>query len=377
MKLSCLQENLAKGLSIVSRAVSTRSILPALANVLLETDNGRLKLSATNLEIIITAWVGAKVVEEGAITVPARTLVDFVGTLPQGPVELELNEQTQTLHISCAQNEANIRGIDAQEFPIIPQPDAENRIRLEADVFKQVINQVVFAAASDDTRPTLTGVSMQFENNQVLMVATDGFRLSLRSAQIPGQVDPPVNIIVPARSLAELARIMPDDVEAVYISLPEKRSQIIIDMDNVILVSQLINETFPDYTPIIPQSYTTRTVVSTAEFYQACKRAEIFARESSHTARVSVDPGDEITPARATITATSRETGDNVGQIDASVAGEPIEIAFNVKYMTDVLGVIDTPQVALETISPTEPGVIKPVGDTDFIHIIMPMHFGQ
>ncbi len=377
MKVSCLQENLVKGLSIVSRAVSTRSTLPVLANVLLETDNGRLKLSATNLEIIVTAWVGAKVEEEGAITIPARTIVDFVGMLPQGPVELLLNEETQTLHISCSRSEANIKGIDAQEFPVIPQPDGDNRIRLETDVFKQVINQVVFAAATDDTRPTLTGVSMQFEGNQVLMVATDGFRLSMRSAQIPGRVEPPVSIIVPAKSLSELARIMPDDAEAVYISLPEKRNQIIIDMDNVVLVSQLINENFPDYTPIIPKSRTTRTIMSTAEFYQACKRAEIFARESSHTARVNIDPGDEITPARATITATSSETGDNVGQIDASVEGEPIEIAFNVKYMTDVLSVIDTPQVALETISPMEPGVIKPVGDNDFVHIIMPMHFGR
>lgn len=377
MKVSCLQENLAKGLGIVSRAVSTRSTLPVLANVLIATDNGRLKLSATNLEIVVTCWVGAKVEQEGAVTVPARTFSDLVGALPTEKVELQLNQQTQTLHITCARTEANIKGIDAQEFPLVPEPDQNNRIRVETDVFKHMISQVALAAAADDTRPTLTGVSARFEGSQVLMVATDGFRLSLRSAQIPGYVEDPFSVIIPARALSELARITSDDTKAIYISLPEGRNQIIFDMDNVVLVSQLIDGNFPDYTPIIPKRHSTRTVMGTADFRKACRTAEIFARESSHTARVRIEPGDEIMPGHATIAATSAETGDNVAQIDASVEGDPIEIAFNVKYMTDVLNVIDTPQVALETTSAMEPGVIKPVGDNDFVHIIMPMHFGR
>lgn len=377
MKVSCLQENLAKGLNIVGRAVSTRSTLPVLANVLLETDNGRLKLSATNLEVVVTCWIGAKVEEDGAITVPARTLNDLVSQLPQERVELLLNERTQTLHITCARTEANIKGIDAQEFPLVPKPDQNNRIRVETAVFKQMITQVALAAATDDTRPTLTGVSTIFDDSQVLMVATDGFRLSMKSAHIPGQVEKRTAVLIPARALNELARIASDDNEALYISLPEGRNQIIFDMENVVLVSQLIDGSFPDYSPIVPKRCNTRTVMGTAEFRKACKTAEIFARESSHTARVKVEPGDEITPAFAVIAATSIETGDNVAQIDAAVDGEPIEIAFNVKYMTDVLNVIDTPQVALETTNSMEPGVIKPVGDSDFIHIIMPMHFGR
>lgn len=377
MKVSCLQENLAKGLSVVSRAVSTRSTLPVLANVLIATDNGRLKLSATNLEIVITCWVGAKVEEEGAVTVPARTFGDLVGALPAERVDLQLNQANQTLHISCARTEANIKGIDAQEFPLVPEPDQKNRIRMETDVFKHMIGQVALAAATDDTRPTLTGVSARFEGSQVLMVATDGFRLSLRSAQIPGYVEKPFSIIIPARALSELARIVSDNTEAIYISLPEGRNQIIFDMDNAVLVSQLIDGNFPDYTPIIPKRHSTRTVLGTADFRKACRTAEIFARESSHTARVRVEPGDEITPGYAIVAATSAETGDNVAQIDASVDGDSIEIAFNVKYMTDVLNVIDTPQVALETTSAMEPGVLKPVGDNDFVHIIMPMHFGR
>ncbi len=377
MKVSCLQENLAKGLNVVSRAVSTRSMLPVLANVLLETDNGRLKLSATNLEVVVTAWIGAKVEEEGAITIPARTFSDFVGALPQDQVDLTLNEQTQTIHIACARTEANIKGIDAQEFPLVPKPDEENRIRVETAVLKQMISQVALAAATDDTRPTLTGVSTHFEDSKMLMAATDGFRLSLRSAHIPGHVEKPIDIIIPARALLELVRISGNDDDAIYISLPEGRNQVVFDLGNVVLVSQLINETFPDYTPIIPKNNLTRTIMSTAEFRKACKTAEIFARESSHTARIRIEPGDELSPGSAVIAATSAETGDNVAQIDANVDGEAIEIAFNVKYMTDVLNVIDTPQVALETTNPTEPGVIKPVGDNDFVHIIMPMHFGR
>ncbi|GAB4279997.1 MAG: DNA polymerase III subunit beta [Candidatus Promineifilaceae bacterium] len=377
MKISCLQENLAKGLNIVGRAVSTRSTLPVLANVLLSTDNGRLKLSATNLEIVVTCWVGAKVEEDGAITVPARTLNDLVSTLPPERVDMVLHETTQTLHISCARTEANIKGIDAQEFPLVPEPDKDNRIRVETDVFKQMISQVAFAAAADDTRPTLTGVSTRLEGSTITMAATDGFRLSIRSIHIPGYVETPTHVIVPARALQEVARVASDDNDAIYISLPEGRNQIIFDMDNVIVVSQLIDGSFPDYTPIIPKRHSTRTIVSTADFRKACKTAEIFARESSHTARVRVEPGDELSPGHAIIQATSVETGDNVAQIDASVDGDPIEIAFNVKFMADVLSVIDTPQVALETTSAMEPGVLKPVGDNDFMHIIMPMHFSK
>lgn len=377
MKVSCLQDNLAKGLSIVGRAVSTRSTLPVLANVLLATDDGRLRLSATNLEIVITCWVGARVAEEGAITIPARTLTDLVNTLPQEQVDLALDERTQTVHVSCARTEANIKGIDAQEFPLVPEPDNKNRIRVEADVLKQMINQVAFAAASDDARPVLTGVSTRFDGSQVMMAATDGFRLSVRSAHIPGHVDKPFHVIIPSRALSDVARIISDDTEAVYISLPEGRNQIIFDMDSVVLVSQLIDGNFPDYAPIIPRRHNTRTVVGTADFRKACKTADIFAREASNTARVRIEPGEGLSPAYAIVAATSKETGDNVAQIDASVEGEPVEIAFNVKYMTEVLNVIDTPQVAMETTSPMEPGVLKPVGDNDFIHIIMPMQFGR
>jgi DNA polymerase III subunit beta len=377
MKVTCLQENLSKGLSIVGRAVSPRSTLPVLGNVLLAVDNGRLKLSATNLEIVITCWIGATVEESGSTTVPARTFSELINTLPQEKVELSHNETTETLHVSCGRTQANVKGISTDEFPVVPNPDDTNRIRMDPAVLKQVISQVAFSAATDDSRPSLTGVSTSFEENRLMMAATDGFRLSVRSAQIAGFVEKPFTIIVPARALNEVARIIHDDLEAVYISMPAGRNQVIFDLDNVLLISQLIDGKFPDYGPIIPKVHNTRTVLNTAEFSKACRTADIFARESSNTARVAVEPGDGLSPAYAVIAATSKETGDNVAQIDANVEGTPIEIAFNVKFMSDALNVIDTPQVALETTSPNEPGVLKPVGDTDFVHIIMPMNFNR
>lgn len=377
MKISCKQENLAKGLTIVGRAISPRSTLPVLGNVLLAVDNGRLRLSATNLEIVITCWIGATVQEAGATTVPARTFSELINALPADHVDLTLNKTTETLHVSCGQVQANIKGISADEFPVIPEPDQESRVRMEPAVLKRVIAQVAFAAATDDSRPSLTGVLTTFEGNRIMMAATDGFRLSVRSAQLAGYVEKPFNVIIPARALNEVARILSDDLEAVYISMPAGRNQIMFDMDNALLVSQLIDGKFPDYAPIIPQRHNTRTVMSTAEFAKACRTADIFARESSNTARVAVEPGDGLSPASATIAANSKETGDNIAQVDASVEGMPIEIAFNVKFMSDVLSVIDTPQVALETTSANEPGVLKPVGDNDFVHIIMPMNFNR
>jgi DNA polymerase-3 subunit beta len=376
MKVSCLQDNLAKGLGVVGRAVSTRSTLPVLANVLLATDGSRLKVSATNLEIVITCWIEATVVEAGATTVPARTLIDLVNALPPDQVEMVLNPQSETLHVACGRTEANVKGINAQEFPRVPEAGDEKPIRLEAATFKEMINQVTFAAATDDARPTLTGIATRFEGNKLTMAATDGFRLSLRSAELPGFLDKPFSIVIPARALNEVARVASDD-GSVLITMPEGRNQIVFSMENIVIVSQLIDGNFPDYNPVIPKRTNTRTVLGTAEFLKACKTADIFAREASHTARVRVDPGDELIQGYAVVSATSNETGDNIAQIDASVEGTPIEIAFNVKYMTDVLSVINAPQVALETTTPLDPGVIKPVGKDGYLHIIMPMHFSR
>ena len=402
MKVSCLQENLAKGLSIVGRAVASRSTLPVLSNVMLATDNGRLKLSATNLEIGINCWVGAKVEEEGATTVPARLLTDFVNSLPPERIDMELSVRTQTLNARCARFEANIKGIDAQEFPIIPTADDGERasqkeagqapqitagqapqkeagqvIRLEPEALRQMIDQVVLAAATDESRPTLTGVLAHFEGNRLTMAAADGFRLSVRGVPLSQPADEIVDVIIPARALAELARISADQEDQVEVVITPARNQVLFHLRDVDLVSQLIEGRFPDYRQIIPSSSTTRTVLDTSGFLKAARVSHLFARDSANIVRLEIVPGDELMPGHLTLAAISAELGDNVGQLDAMVEGAAIEIAFNAKFLIEVLSVIDTAQVALETTASSSPGVLRPVGDDDFLHVIMPMHLSR
>jgi len=364
---------LAKGLSVVGRAVATRSTLPVLSNVMLSTDNGRLKLSATDLEIGINCWIGAKVEEDGATTVPARSFIDLVNSLPPERIDLELIVRTQTLNLKCARYEANLKGIDAQEFPLIPSAEQqEGQITLETDAFRGMIEQVAFAAATDESRPILTGVLAKFEGNQLTLAAADGFRLSVRTAPLPAETGPS-SVIIPARALAELARISADE-ETITLLITPTRNQVLFHTPNVDLVSQLIEGNFPDYQQIIPKSYATRTVLNTNSFLRACRTANIFARDAANIARFQIVPGGELAPGHVTVGATSAELGDNVGEIDASIEGDEIEIAFNVKYLIDVLSVMDTADVALETTTPSSPGVIRPVGNSDFVHVIMPMH---
>jgi DNA polymerase-3 subunit beta len=377
MRVSCLQENLAKGLSIVARAVATRSTLPVLGNILLATDQGRLKLSATNLEIGITCWIGAKVEEDGAMTVPARTFVDLVGALPAEKVDMALIVRTQTLNLKCGRFENNIRGIDATEFPILPTADDAKAIRIDPEVLRTMISQVVFAAATDESRPILTGVLARFEGDKVTFAASDGFRLAVRTAKVLEPVPSSTSVIVPARALAELGRISGDQEAPITINITPSKSQVLFHLDYIELVSQLIDGNFPDYNQIIPKKKDTHSVVGTAELLKACKAANVFARESANIVKLSVEPGSELAPGHITVQATSAETGDNVGEMDATIEGGPVQIAFNVKYLIDFLSVANAAQIALDTTTASSPGKFTPVGDESFLCVIMPMHLGN
>lgn len=377
MKVSCLQENLAKGLSVVSRAVAARSTLPVLGNILLATDGGRLRLSATNLELGITCWIGAKIEDEGSITLPAKTLVDLANTLPPDNVQIALSARTQTVNVTGGRIKTSIKGLDAQEFPAIPPADIDQAIQLNVEDLREMIAAVIFAAATDEARPLLTGVLAKIEGVNFTLAASDGFRVAERTARLSAPVGEPVNAIIPARALAELGRVIHSQ-DPVYMHLPAGRGQVIFHHGNVEVVSQLIEGTFPAYQNIIPKGYKTRTVVSTEEFRKACKSSDIIAREAAHTTRLKIKPGeDELIPGHVTISATAAETGDNVSELDATIEGEAVEIAFNVKYLMDVLNIIDTPNVAIETAASTSPGVIRPVGRDDYVYVVMPMHLGR
>src|SRR5438094_2664731 len=210
MKVSCLQENFHRGLQTVGKAVANKTTLPVLNNILVSTDGGRLKLSATNLEVGITNWIGCQVEEEGAITVPARLLSDFVASLPNDKITMALDERTRTLKIECARYEANIKGIAAEEFPIIPEVSDKPLARIPAPLLKEMINQVAFSASSDDSRPVLAGVYVQIEGREMTMAAADGFRLAKRTAQLDAAVESPLKLIITARSITELSPLLPD-----------------------------------------------------------------------------------------------------------------------------------------------------------------------
>lgn len=377
MKVTCLQENLSRGLSIVARAVAARSTLPVLGNVLIATENGRLRLSATNLELGITCWIGAKIEEDGSTTVPARTFVDLVNTLPNDQIAMNLNVRTQVLNVHCGSFTNDIKCIDAQEFPPMVPPDLEQGLELKADDLREMINQVVFAASSDDARPVLTGVLVSVDSGELTMAAADGFRLSVRSAHLPSPAANISSSIVPSRAMAELGRVLSDGEEVVTMFLPPDRGQVIFRTKNIELVSQLIDGAYPDFNSIIPTGNDTRTVVSTSAFLKACKAADIFAREAAHSARLRIVPGSELEPGTLEVSATAAETGSNQTLVDATIEGDAVEIAFNVRFLVDVLNAVATPNVSLETTSSSKPGIIRPVGRDDFLHVIMPMHLGR
>jgi DNA polymerase-3 subunit beta len=427
MRVSCLQENFARGLATVGRAVATRSTLPVLSNIMLATDAGRLKLAATNLEMGISWWVGAKVEEEGAITVPARVLIDLVNALPPERVDMELVVRTSTLHLQCARFEANIKGIDAQEFPLIPtfQSQEDGGLELEAELLGQMIEQVAFAAAIDESRPILTGVLMHFshaDGDLLTMAAADGFRLSVRREALQARTSasaseapqdegspagdlqaeeearlPPIqDVIVPARTLNELSRIARvsegrttgGEEEPIALSITSERNQVLFHHGTVDLVSQLIEGRFPDYTQIVPTTYTLRTVVGTEALLNAVRMANIFARDAANIVRISIVAGSELVPGHMTVAATSAELGDHVGEIDASVeqmgrSGDDqggdagLTIAFNANYLIDILSRLGTERVVLEMTTPSSPAVIRPMEGPDLTHVIMPIHISS
>ena len=377
MKVNVKQQQLAHSVSMVSRAVSPRSTLPVLSNILIKTDEGRLRLSATNLELGITCWIGARIEGQGAITVPARTFTDLVSTLTDDQVIMELDNSTQTLNVRCGSSETNIKGIDAEEFPPIPEPNLEEGVALNVTNFKEMVQQVAFAASTDEARPVLTGVLLKLDEDHISMAATDGFRISIRDDTLPGSVQKPIEAIIPSRALVELSRIIGSSEKPLIMTFPEDRGQVIFHLDGLELASQLIEGSFPDYRAIIPAKFKTHTLLSTAGLLKACKQSEIIAREGTNVARLNIIPeSDDASLGTLEISAQSEQTGTSEVLVDASVDGVPLLVAFNVRFLREVLEVVKADNVWLETNAANTPGMIHPQGDELFKHIIMPMHIG-
>lgn len=376
MQLSCLQENLTKGLSVVQRAVATRSTLPITQNVLLATDNARLRLSATNLEIAISAWVGAQVEEEGAVTIPARLLTEFVSSLPAARIDMESQDQPLSLEMKCAGAEANVNGQDAEDFPPIPTVDDGTICRITPAALREAIDRVAFAAATEDSRPVLTGVKVEIKGDVFTFAAADGFRLSIYEGKLYEPVAEDLDFILPARALQEANRLAAAQNETVEFTVNQQRSQAMFKFDNVELVSQLVQGTFPDFRQLIPESCETRVVVSQNSFLRATTRtAGIFARDGSGIVRLNMTASENGSSGKIKVSARAEELGDYSREMDAQVEGGDAKIAFNNKYLTEVLEVLGDEDVALETTTPSSPGVIKPADDDAgrYTHVVMPM----
>jgi len=378
MKISCLQENLSRGLAVVGRAVASRATLPVTQNVLLSVDQSMLKLSATNLEIAMTTWVGAMIEEEGSITVPARLLTEFVNSLPNDKIDLELDEGSGLLEISSGNSKAHINITDAAEFPPIPTVDDGLAAEVDPLVLKNAITRVAFAAATEESRPVLTGVEIKLEESKFTMAAADGFRLAVHHGALLKPVPEEVSVIIPARTMNELNRLIGDRDEPVEILMTPERGQVMFRVrggDTIEIVSQLLQGTFPNYEQLIPQSYATRAVMDLPTVLRAARTASIFARDGSNIIRMHLMPSAADTePPKVEISARSEEVGDNQDLVDLDeIEGEEGKIAFNSRYLLDVLSVLEKGKVALETTTSSSPGVFKPTDSDDYIHVVMPM----
>jgi DNA polymerase-3 subunit beta len=348
--------------------------LPITQNVLISTDQSQLKLSATNLEIAISTWIGAQIEEEGSITIPARLLTEFVNSLPADRIDINSIVQPKGLDLQCARFEAHINGTDADEFPPVPSVESGVIGKMEPEALREAITHVAFAAATEESRPVLTGTKVEISGQDVTFAAADGFRLAVYKGKLTEPVSEDINFIIPARALQEVNRLIGGQEAPIEFTVTASKSQALFRLENIEVVSQLIQGTFPNYAQLIPQSYGTRAIVEREDFLRATRSASIFARDGSGIVRLEVT-GTDGAEGKLQVSSRAEELGDNQGSIDATVEGGESEakIAFNSKYLSEVLDVLDQDQVALETTAPSSPGVIRAVDDEAYLHVVMPM----
>jgi DNA polymerase-3 subunit beta len=368
VKLVVTQENLARGLQIVSRAVSARSTLPVLNNVLLRTEDGGLKLTATNLEIGMTCWVAGKIETDGAVTVPARLLADLVTGLPANEhVALELQAQG-TLAIKAGRFETHVKGIDAEEFPAIPTAGDTPTTRIAQSALRQALSEVTFAAASDEARPILQGVLARFDGKSLTLAAADNFRIAVKTIEMLDAVEES-SVVIPARSLNELLRVLSDTDDPVDVSLSHARNQILFHLEGIDIVSRLIDGQFPNYQQILPKTHTTTATVDRDQLLKAVKLASLIASSSANIVKLQIGKEAEV---GLTVSAAA-DIGDNRSDVEAGVEGDGTTIAFNARYLVDVLQNVQTDRFVIELNGPLSPGVFRPVDDAQYVHVVMPV----
>ena len=367
MKVTCRPAVLGQALQVVSRAISSRTTLPILNNILIETTADGLALTATNLEIGIRKVVPAEVTQEGATTAPARLLTDFVGTLPDQDLDLTLDPSSQSLNLRCARFDTHIKCIEAEEFPPGPRPDEGDRLEVALDELVTAVEQTQMAASTDEARPVLTGVLVQVQGGNLTLAATDGHRLAVRKLAATGASDLEASLIVPARALAELSRVLKGEPGKVEVIISKARNQVFFRAGTSELTSRLIDGKYPNYAQVIPSKSSTKVQVPTNELTQTVRAVSLFARDSANVIRLKAQPGALV------LSATTNEVGDSKAEMSAEVDGSEIQIAFNARYVLDALGVIGDGSVELLFDGPLSPGLLRPPGKDHYLYVIMPV----
>ncbi|MBP1466257.1 DNA polymerase III subunit beta [Candidatus Chloroploca sp. M-50] len=381
MNLVIQQENLKHALVHVSRAVPGKAVIPVLSNVLLTTDQGRLRLSATDLNLAITVWVGAQITQDGSVLLPAGLFADLVAGLPNDAVTLAVNPDHHLVTVTAGRFSTELNGIAAEEFPTVPvtPPDGAPQVTFTAATLKAAIHQVACAAATTDTRPVLAGVAVRLQDAVATLTAADGIRLAVKQIALPEPVATPQEVIIPAPALRELGGLLSDTTAPVSMSLvppatgSSAATQAIFTTDHFTLTTRLIDGQFPDVARILPKGCTTRAILEVRELNRAVKLAALIARVSQNVVKLSVSVDAATHAGTVMLSANAAGIGANTGAVEGQVTGEGGQIALNVTYLGDALAVIGTPQVAFEMVTAQAPGVLRPVGQNGYVHLIMPM----
>lgn len=365
MKLLCTQENLKNGISIVEKIINKNINLPILDNILLETDEGKLKISSTNLEIGINCWIRSKIEEKGSITIPARIISNFVGSLSSGAT-IKIEEKNGILHIEADNYKANIKGMDAKEYPLIPQVENKNVIEINGKILKDSLVKVVSASSINSSRPELSGVFMQAsaKENYIKFAATDSFRLGEVSLEPKTAIKEDFSLIIPAKTVHEIIRIIGDFEDNVKIFNTE--SQILFDLGNINLVSRLINGSYPNYSQIIPNEYISELLVEKEVLVKAVKIASFFTGSNN-------DVKMEILKDKIKVSACSSELGDNVTELAVENTGKEVEIIFNYKYFLDGVQNTDSDKIRMLVSGKYTPTVIKNDKKESYLYLVMPI----
>jgi DNA polymerase-3 subunit beta len=361
MKLQVTRENLNRALNSVARVANSRGTLPILANVLIKTSNNRLNISATNLDIAITHYIGAKVSEEGSITVPARLMQDFVSSLPDGVVELDLKDTK--LHVTTDQYKSIVNGIIADDFPSMPAIAESKTWKVDTQVFKKALQQVAFAASNDETRPVLTGILIQVINSKLFMASTDSYRLAEKEL---GSNKSDINLLIPASAMQDLLRILGEQDGDMNITNDDQ--QALFKVGDVELVTRLLDGKYPDYRKLLPENFTTTATLKRADLVNVTKVSSLFARESAGSVTLEVSEEDH----KLSIRSVASQLGENTANAEAKVSGDG-SITLNSKYLLEALSVISGDEVTFSFNGKLEPTLLQSPTNKDYKHIIMPL----